>query len=73
MGLLEDCMRANQEVAGTFGERPQLDKHPAKQLVVLTCMDCRIYVKEILGLKVGDAHILRNAGGIVTDDVIRSL
>lgn len=73
MGLLEDCMRANQQVVGTFGERPQLDKHPAKQLVVLTCMDCRIYVKEILGLKAGDAHILRNAGGIVTDDVIRSL
>lgn len=73
MGVLEDCMRANQAYAGTFGERPQLDRHPAKQLAVLACMDCRIYVKEVLGLKAGDAHIIRNAGGIVTDDVIRSL
>ncbi|MFQ5989263.1 MAG: beta-class carbonic anhydrase [Candidatus Methylomirabilales bacterium] len=73
MGLLEDCVRANQAYVATFGDRARLDKHPAKHLVVVTCMDCRIQVEEILGLKVGDAHILRNGGGIVTDDVIRSL
>ncbi len=73
MGILEDCAQANQEYARTFGDRGQLDKHPAKHLVVLACMDCRLQVEEVLGLTPGDAHILRNGGGIVTDDVIRSL
>ena len=73
MGIFENCMQANHDHARGFGERGQLDKHPAKHLVVLTCMDCRIQVEEALGLKPGEAHIFRNAGGIVTDDVIRSL
>ena len=48
--------------------------NPAKQgLLVLTCMDARIDVFEVLGLQVGDAYVLRNAGGRVTDDVLRSL
>ena len=72
MDVFEECMHANQEYARTFGERGQLDKHPAKHVAVLS-MDCRIQVEEILGLKPGDADILRNAGGIVTDDVVRSL
>jgi carbonic anhydrase len=46
---------------------------PAQALAVVTCMDCRIDPLPVLGLKPGDAHILRNAGGVVTDDVIRSL
>ena len=66
-------MQANQDYARTFEERDQPDKHPAKHVAVLACMDCRIQVEEILGLNPGDAHILRNAGGIVTDDVVRSL
>ena len=49
------------------------DPQPAKQLAILTCMDCRLDVLEPLGLKLGDAHVIRNAGGIVTDDVLRSL
>lgn len=73
MGVLDDCMRANQDHARTFGDRGHLDKHPTKSLVVVACMDCRKQVEEMLGLKPGDAHILRNGGGIVTDDVIRSL
>ena len=73
MGLLNDCVHANQAYVAAFGNRARLDKHPAKHLVVVTCMDCRIHVEEILGLNVGDAHVLRNGGGIVTDDVIRSL
>jgi carbonic anhydrase len=73
MGMLDHCMQANEDHARTFGDRGQMDKHPAKQLVVLACMDCRMQVEEMLGLKPGDAHILRNAGGIVTDDVIRSV
>ena len=46
---------------------------PAQAVAVVTCMDCRIDPLRVLGLKPGDAHILRNAGGVVTDDVIRSL
>ena len=46
---------------------------PAKAVTVVTCMDCRIDPLEALDLKPGDAHILRNAGGVVTEDVIRSL
>jgi len=50
-----------------------LDAEPARRLVVITCMDCRIEPLPLLGLARGDAHVLRNAGGVVTDDVIRSL
>lgn len=46
---------------------------PRKQLVVVTCMDARVDVLGLLGLSIGDAHMLRNAGGVITDDVIRSL
>jgi carbonic anhydrase len=50
-----------------------LDAKPSRGLAVVTCMDCRLDVLGGLGLKQGEAHVLRNAGGIVTDDVIRSL
>jgi carbonic anhydrase len=46
---------------------------PSRKLAILTCMDCRVDVAAAIGLQHGDAHVLRNAGGIVTDDVIRSL
>lgn len=46
---------------------------PRKRLVVLTCMDARIDVYRLLDLEEGDAHVLRNAGGLVTDDAIRSI
>ena len=46
---------------------------PAKQLAIVACMDARIDVYRILGLKPGDAHVIRNAGGSVTEDVLRSL
>jgi carbonic anhydrase len=46
---------------------------PAKQVVVVACMDARLNPYGLLGLQEGDAHIIRNAGGVVTDDVIRSL
>jgi carbonic anhydrase len=46
---------------------------PAKKLAVIACMDARLHVSKLLGLKEGDAHIFRNAGGVVTDDAIRSL
>lgn len=46
---------------------------PAKHLAVLACMDARLHVSRLLGLDIGDAHIIRNAGGVATDDAIRSL
>ncbi len=51
----------------------ELGPHPGLGLAVVTCMDCRLDVYAMLGLERGDAHVIRNAGGIVTDDVIRSL
>jgi carbonic anhydrase len=46
---------------------------PSKKIAVVSCMDARIIVDRVLGLKIGEAHVIRNAGGIVTDDVLRSL
>lgn len=68
----EDLLRANARYAERF-DGVDLRPEPASRLVVLTCMDTRLDVHGILGLRLGDAHILRNAGGRVTDDVIRSL
>ena len=50
-----------------------MSARPRKGLAVVACMDTRLHPYELLGLERGDAHILRNAGGIVTDDVVRSL
>ncbi len=52
------------------GPRPVV---PAKHLAIVTCMDSRIDVFDLFGLSVGDAHVIRNAGGIITDDTLRSL
>jgi carbonic anhydrase len=52
---------------------PGLDPRPRRKVAVLACMDTRIDLFPMLGLKRGDAHIIRNAGGLVTDDAIRSL
>ena len=54
-------------------DRSALTAAPLSKLVVVACMDARLDVEEALGLRTGDAHIIRNAGGLVTDDVIRSL
>ena len=72
MSLINDILRANQAYAKDFAEG-DLPAPPAKQLVVLTCMDARLTPEDFLGLDLGDAHILRNAGAVVTDDVLRSL
>ncbi len=52
---------------------PALDPAPRHQAVIVTCMDCRIDPYQMFGLEVGQVHILRNAGGLVTDDVVRSI
>ena len=56
-----------------FPAEGHLDVSPRKHLAVVACMDSRIDVFGLLGLKVGEAHVMRNAGGVVTDDMIRSL
>jgi carbonic anhydrase len=72
MFLINDILCANQAYAKDFAEG-DLPAAPAKQLVVLTCMDARLTPEDFLDLDLGDAHILRNAGAVVTDDVLRSL
>ncbi len=72
MSISEDLFRANEQYAGAFsyGDLPM---PPARQLAVLTCMDARLHPGRFLGLGVGDAHVIRNAGGRASEDAIRSL
>ena len=72
MSLFQELLASNAAYAGSF-DRSRLATPPARHLAVVACMDARLTVEEVLGLRTGDAHIIRNAGGIVTDDVIRSL
>jgi carbonic anhydrase len=67
-----DIRAANERYAADFG-LGDLPREPRRRLVVVTCMDARLDPLAILGLGVGDANVLRNAGGLVTDDVLRSL
>ena len=54
-------------------DKADLEAAPAKKVTVLACMDARVIPTRILGLEEGDAHVIRNAGGVVTDDAIRSI
>jgi carbonic anhydrase len=72
MNVIDQALTANLTYAETQ-HRDGLSKSPCKKLFVLTCMDSRILVETVLGLHLGDAHICRNAGPTVTDDVLRSL
>jgi carbonic anhydrase len=68
---IDDLLFAARMHAARFGgARPVV---PAKHLAIVTCMDSRIDVFDLFGLSVGDAHVIRNAGGIITDDTLRSL
>src|SRR4051794_16405309 len=68
-----DEMLASARTRQSELARPDLDARPRRKLAVLTCMDARIHPYALLGLQSGDAHVVRNAGGLVTDDAIRSL
>jgi carbonic anhydrase len=68
----ERALEENARYAATF-DRPNLDLPPSRHLAVLACMDARLTVEQVLGLHTGEAHIIRNAGGLATDDAIRSL
>ena len=72
MSVTDDLLRNNEAYADGF-DKGDLPLPPAKKLAVVACMDARLNPYAILGLKEGDAHVIRNAGGVVTDDEIRSL
>jgi carbonic anhydrase len=69
---IDELVANNEAFAGPRPER-HLDVRPRRQLAIVTCMDSRLDVFAALGLGDGEAHVLRNAGGVITDDVIRSL
>ena len=63
---------ANEQYAAAFAD-PGMDARPVLHVAVVACMDARLDLHKALGLELGDCHTIRNAGGVVTDDVIRSL
>ena len=69
---LARAIAENDRYAAQF-DRSSLPLPPGRKLAVLACMDARLTVEDALGLRTGDAHIIRNAGGLATDDAIRSL
>ena len=72
MSATDDLLRNNEAFAQGFGDGEVAAK-PAKRVAIVACMDARINPYAILGLEPGDAHVIRNAGGVITDDEIRSL
>jgi carbonic anhydrase len=68
----DELLANNARYVKTFADH-DLALQPRRQLAVVACMDSRMDIFEMLGLAHGDAHVIRNAGGVVTDDVIRSL
>lgn len=72
MSVIDEVVQANEIYYRTF-TAGLLPVEPARKLAVVTCMDARLDLFQILGLQPGDAHIIRNAGGIVTEDALRSL
>ena len=72
MDVVDELLANNRDFARSLPER-HLDVQPSRRLAIVTCMDSRLDVFAALGLGDGEAHVLRNAGGVITDDVIRSL
>ena len=72
MTVTDDLVRNAERYAANFS-KADLPMPPGKQVAVVACMDARLNPYGLLGLQEGDAHVIRNAGGVVTDDVIRSL
>ncbi|MFI5285801.1 MAG: beta-class carbonic anhydrase [Candidatus Dormibacteria bacterium] len=72
MSVTDELVKNNERYAAGF-IKSAAPMPPARGVAVVACMDARLHVSAILGLEVGDAHIIRNAGGVVTDDAIRSL
>jgi carbonic anhydrase len=72
VSVTDELLAHNEAYVASF-DKSDLPLPPAKKLAIVACMDARIKVYDILGLEVGDAHVIRNAGGVVTEDEIRSL
>ena len=72
MTATDDILKNNAQYAESF-DRADLPLPPALSMAVVACMDARLDTHKLLGIQEGDAHVIRNAGGVVTDDVIRSL
>lgn len=72
MSVADELLKANEEFVRSFN-LGDLAVQPRRRLAVLACMDSRILFERCLGLRPGDAHMIRNAGGIATEDAIRSL
>src|SRR3954449_4312135 len=72
MSVIDQLIANNDGFAASLPDK-HLDVRPSRKLAIVTCMDSRLDVFAALGLGNGEAHVLRNAGGVITDDVIRSL
>lgn len=72
MSAASELLAANERYAASF-TKGDLPRPPRRRLAVVTCMDARLDPARFLGLEEGDAHVIRNAGGLVTDDALRSL
>jgi carbonic anhydrase len=68
----DELIANNEQYASSF-DKGDLPLPPARKVAVVACMDARLHIHGLLGLDDGDAHVIRNAGGVVTDDAIRSL
>jgi len=73
MSIRDEVLEANEAYAAAFGDKGELALPPARRFAVLTCMDARLDPARYAGLREGDAHVIRNAGGRASDDAIRSL
>jgi carbonic anhydrase len=71
MSATDDLLANNERYAAAY--KSDLPMPPGRKAAIVACMDARVNVYGALGLREGDAHIIRNAGGVITDDVIRSL
>ncbi len=69
----QEVLAANASYASSFGDKARLALAPARHFAILTCMDARIDPAKLAGLREGDAHVIRNAGGRASDDALRSL
>ena len=72
MSIVDEVTAANERYASEFG-KGELPMPPGRKFAVVTCMDARLDPARFLGLEEGDAHVIRNAGGLVNDETIRSL
>ena len=72
MSAIDELLK-NNEAFGLSFDKGGLPLPPAKKVAIVACMDARLNPYPILGLEIGDAHVIRNAGGVITDDEIRSL